>query len=209
MAEFKIDLGIAEFVEKIDKIIQRPKERTERGKEDLKQDILDYLEAASELIYKFDESWRRLVAEYQKKSTITDEEKLDELADKTYDYLTGRSLSSRLEELIPELDRFANSERLKDKRYQDMRGGLSKIVRNLYNYQDKLGKDAMTSVGMEEEYNLMTLWERAKGYDYDREIKEMPLDRLAVIVHKNHDFSTTRSINSLVGEARGILKGLA
>jgi hypothetical protein len=195
-----VDVGIGECVQVLDSIAARRASR----KESYLSNLCDDLEAATTIINTLDNLFIELVLGFKDPRVVEDQVALGAHLEETMKYLSIRQLLPALERLTGSIMGAAQNKRLK--RFKDLVSTLEDLVRALEAYREELGRGRITGVGQKQEWNLMSLWECAKGY---REKEEVSLAEMAEQVHRNHDFALSDRIHTLAGQAIGHAKAAA
>jgi len=196
-----VDIGIGECVSSVDKILTRRHQRAA----DYFADLVDDLEAVSEIVNTLDNLFIELIRGFESSNLLQNKNKLNVHLEETMKYLTKRELLKPLEDFIGNIEAAAYTKKLKPKKYRDLVSALRSISKRLNEYREQLGRGAITGVGQMKDWNLMTLWERGNDVLKDR-FEWRDLLEIAEEVHRNQDFGLSDSIHRLIGQAKGHAK---
>lgn len=194
-----IDLGIAECIRVVNDIISR-------GTTDLKNEIINDVDIILEVINTLDNIFIELVKGFADKTITQNLYLLKEYTRETEDFLMRRELLPVLEEHITILRNVASYEDerfhvLKRGKYREIVSSLRSLVKRLEEYRNALGTGITSAPGLKEEWNLMTLIEKAKGGGAGSFI-DMSIEEIAEEIIRNHDIDLSDSISRLVGKVR-------
>lgn len=204
----KVDLGIAETVRTVDKILLRRRNRKSEALADFVANLSDGLEASSEIIKTLDNIFIELVRGFASKTITGDQTLLDAHVEETRKYLTSRDLLPRLEDCIGVISAASVDSRMKDRTFRDIVSTLRSLTARLQLYRDQLGRGGVTGVGQTQEWNLETLCERSLKYEYGGGKIDITIADMAEEVLRNQDFDVSDNIHRLIGKARTQAKTL-